>query len=103
MKKVFATPRAHSVVCSVGSLSPACLLLCLIRRRVLVLMCQWFAPTKLRITFETEGKGKLTPKEISQIVRKDENGNVVSLDIPNKFVLTANHQACVTELSRVSL
>ncbi|KAJ6604382.1 acyltransferase-domain-containing protein [Mycena vulgaris] len=54
-------------------------------------MCQWFAPTKLVISFEREGKGSFTAEQIERIVRKNENGEV-SLDIPTKFVLIANHQ-----------
>ncbi|KAJ7048017.1 hypothetical protein C8F01DRAFT_1008435 [Mycena amicta] len=29
---------------------------------LLVLMCQWFAPTTLHVTFEMHGKGKFTPE-----------------------------------------
>ncbi|KAF7310681.1 Lysocardiolipin acyltransferase [Mycena chlorophos] len=59
---------------------------------LLILMCQWFAPTKLRITFETEGKGKLSTEQIERIAVKDERGNVVSLNLPTKFVYISNHQ-----------
>ncbi|KAJ7492889.1 acyltransferase-domain-containing protein [Mycena latifolia] len=59
---------------------------------LLILMCQWFAPTKLVISFEREGKGSFTPEQIEQIVIKDENGQVVYLDLPTKFILIANHQ-----------
>jgi len=55
-------------------------------------MCQWFSPTKLVISFETEGKGRFTTEQIEKIVVKDENGKVVSLDLPTKFILIANHQ-----------
>lgn len=55
-------------------------------------MCQLFAPTSIRLTFETEGKGKLSQDMIEQVAEKDESGNVVSLKLPDKFVLTANHQ-----------
>jgi hypothetical protein len=57
-----------------------------------VLMCQWFAPTKLAITFETEGMGALTKEDIDRYIIKDENGNPIALDLPTKFVLIANHQ-----------
>ena len=57
-----------------------------------VLMCQWFAPTKLRITFETQGMGAFTQAEIDQYVVKDSNGKPVGLELPTKFVLIANHQ-----------
>ncbi|KAJ7102195.1 acyltransferase-domain-containing protein [Mycena belliarum] len=59
---------------------------------LLILMCQWFAPTSLVISFEREGKGRFTPEQIERIVRKDQDGRVVSLDLPSKFVLIANHQ-----------
>ncbi|KAK7064450.1 putative acyltransferase CST26 [Favolaschia claudopus] len=59
---------------------------------LLVLMCQWFAPTKLIISFEREGKGRLTQEEIDRIVKKNSNGEVESLDLPTKFVFIANHQ-----------
>lgn len=58
----------------------------------LVLMCQWFAPTKLRITFETQGPGKFSREEIDRVVQKDAEGEVVTLNLPSKFVLIANHQ-----------
>ena len=57
-------------------------------------MCQWFAPTSIRLTFETEGKGKLSQEMIEQVAERDESGNVVSLKLPNRFILTANHQVC---------
>lgn len=57
----------------------------------IVLMCSWFAPTNLVITFETKGPGKFTPEELGKLVEKDSNGNV-SLNLPAKSVLVANHQ-----------
>ncbi|KAF8167908.1 acyltransferase-domain-containing protein [Crassisporium funariophilum] len=57
-----------------------------------ILMCQWFAPTKIRITFETQGLGRFTPAELERYVVKDKEGNAVGLDLPTKFVLIANHQ-----------
>ncbi|KAJ6627200.1 hypothetical protein B0H10DRAFT_1996020 [Mycena sp. CBHHK59/15] len=59
---------------------------------LLILMCQWFAPTKLVISFEREGKGSFSAEEIELIVVKDENGDIISLDLPTKFILIANHQ-----------
>lgn len=58
-------------------------------------MCQWFAPTTLQITFEREGLGKFADDEIEQIAVKDDHGNIISLNLPTKFVLIANHQVCV--------
>uniref|UniRef100_A0A8H8CPN0 Phospholipid/glycerol acyltransferase domain-containing protein n=1 Tax=Psilocybe cubensis TaxID=181762 RepID=A0A8H8CPN0_PSICU len=57
-----------------------------------ILMCQWFAPTKLLITFETQGMGAFTQEEIDKYILKDKEGNAVGLDLPTKFVLIANHQ-----------
>jgi lysocardiolipin and lysophospholipid acyltransferase len=54
-------------------------------------MCQWFAPTKLRVTFETQGLGKFSKEEIERIVVKHPSG-AVTLNLPTKFVLTGNHQ-----------
>ncbi|KAI0639245.1 acyltransferase-domain-containing protein [Trametes polyzona] len=59
---------------------------------LLVLLCQWFAPTKLVLSFETKGPGKFTPEEIETLVERDGNGRVVSLNLPQKAVLIANHQ-----------
>ncbi|TFK76908.1 hypothetical protein BDN72DRAFT_830079 [Pluteus cervinus] len=59
---------------------------------LLILMCQWFAPTRIHITFEKEGLGKFTEEEIEQIIVKDKSGNFKSLNLPRKFVLIANHQ-----------
>jgi len=55
-------------------------------------MCQWFAPTKLIVTFEREGMGAFTQQDIDEFVIKDEKNNAVGLDLPTKFVLIANHQ-----------
>jgi len=57
-----------------------------------ILMCQWFAPTKFRITFETQGLGSFTPEDINRYVIRDTHGEVIALDLPTKFVLIANHQ-----------
>jgi len=57
-----------------------------------ILMSQWFAPTKFKITFETEGMGAFTPEEIERYIIKDDKGNAIALDLPTKFVLIANHQ-----------
>ena len=56
-------------------------------------MSQCFAPTKIVITFETEGQGKFTPEEITQIAVCDPaSGEVVQLRLPTKSVIIANHQ-----------
>lgn len=59
---------------------------------VLVLMCQWFAPTKLKITFEMQGKGSITSEDIESMVVRNKEGGIVSLNLPTKFVLVGNHQ-----------
>ena len=56
-----------------------------------VTMCSWFAPTKLVITFETKGMGKLSEEELRKAVRRDSKGNVF-LDLAPKSVLITNHQ-----------
>jgi hypothetical protein len=55
-------------------------------------MCQWFAPTKLMITFETEGKGKVTEEDLQDIAVRNQAGEVEYLKLPTKFVLVSNHQ-----------
>ena len=55
-------------------------------------MSQWFAPTKLVVTFETQGMGRFTPEEIDLCLLKDSDGNPIALNLPTKFVLIANHQ-----------
>ncbi|TCD67012.1 hypothetical protein EIP91_000632 [Steccherinum ochraceum] len=59
---------------------------------LLLLICQWFAPTKFAITFEKEGLGRFTEEEIEQLVVRDESGKVLQLKFPQKTVLIANHQ-----------
>ncbi|RDX56035.1 hypothetical protein OH76DRAFT_1337998 [Lentinus brumalis] len=59
---------------------------------LLVLSSQWFAPTELVISFETEGQGKFSPEELETLVERDKNGKVVSLNLPQKTVFIANHQ-----------
>ncbi|KAG1885690.1 acyltransferase-domain-containing protein [Suillus subluteus] len=56
------------------------------------LMNQWFAPTRLSITFERAGSGKFTEEEIRHIVERDASGRVVALRLPSKTVVIANHQ-----------
>jgi hypothetical protein len=58
-------------------------------------MCQWFAPTKLVISFEREGKGRFTAEEIDALVVKGENGEVASLNLPTKFILIGNHNVSI--------
>ncbi|TFK57392.1 acyltransferase-domain-containing protein [Heliocybe sulcata] len=59
---------------------------------LLVLMCQWFAPTKLIISFEREGKGRFSDEELEKIVVRDDSGRVVELRLASKAVLIPNHQ-----------
>ncbi|KAG2146540.1 acyltransferase-domain-containing protein [Suillus bovinus] len=56
------------------------------------LMNQWFAPTRLSITFERVGPGKFSEDEIKHIVERDASGRVVALRLPSKTVVIANHQ-----------
>ncbi|KAH9944525.1 uncharacterized protein BXZ73DRAFT_87406 [Epithele typhae] len=59
---------------------------------LLVLASQWFGPTKLIISFETEGQGKFTREEIERLVVRDSGGRVIALDLPRKTVVIGNHQ-----------
>ncbi|KAI0824184.1 acyltransferase-domain-containing protein [Trametes gibbosa] len=60
---------------------------------LLVLSSQWFAPTQLVLSFETEGLGAFTAEEIATVVERDAaSGNVVGLRLPQKAALIANHQ-----------
>ena len=60
----------------------------------LVLMCQWFAPSRLVITFEQDGLGAFSMDEIDAIAMRDRDGRVLGLNLPTKSVLIANHQVC---------
>lgn len=55
-------------------------------------MCQWFAPTKLVVTFERDGIGKFSDEDLERYLVKNDKGEVVNLDLPTKLVLIANHQ-----------
>lgn len=61
--------------------------------RILVIMCQWFAPTKMHITFEREGPGAFTDEELETMLTLDSRGRVSSLNLPKRAVLISNHQA----------
>lgn len=64
-----------------------------------VLISQWFGPTKLVVSFEREGQGRFTDKEIEDIVVKDPSGRVTELRLPQKAVMIANHQVSVIHFS----
>lgn len=59
---------------------------------LLILASQWFAPTKLVVTFEQDAEGRFTDEQIQEIVQRDPAGKVVGLDLPQRAVLIANHQ-----------
>ncbi|KDQ63833.1 hypothetical protein JAAARDRAFT_54021 [Jaapia argillacea MUCL 33604] len=59
---------------------------------LLILMSQWFAPTKLVVSFETQGKGGFTDEEIENMVVRNESGRVIALKSPTRIVFIANHQ-----------
>jgi 1-acyl-sn-glycerol-3-phosphate acyltransferase len=59
---------------------------------LLILMNQWFAPTRLSITFEREGQGRFSDEQIEQIVVRNTKGKVLALKLPTKSILIANHQ-----------
>jgi len=54
--------------------------------KLFVLMCQWFSPTRMVVTFEGDNL-----KE-EDIVVREPGGRVVKLNLPEKLVLIANHQ-----------
>jgi hypothetical protein len=58
----------------------------------LVLITQWCGPSKLVLTFEDEGQGRFSPKEIENMAVRDKRGNVVRLNLPQKAVVISNHQ-----------
>jgi hypothetical protein len=66
-----------------------------------VLMNQWFAPTRLIVTFEKDGQGRFTEEDIERIVIRDHTGKVVGLDLPKKSIFIANHQ--VRDLHNLSI
>jgi lysocardiolipin and lysophospholipid acyltransferase len=55
-------------------------------------MCQWFAPSRLAITFERDGPGAFSNDEIRDIAIRGGDGRVLGLNLPKKSVLIANHQ-----------
>ena len=57
-----------------------------------VLMSQWFAPSRLIITFERDGPGAVSTDEIRDIAIRGGDGLVLGLNLPKKSVLIANHQ-----------
>ncbi|THH10539.1 hypothetical protein EW145_g1245 [Phellinidium pouzarii] len=59
---------------------------------LITLACQLFAPTTLRVTFETDGIGAFSLEEIENVVERDASGNIVRLCLPKKLVIIANHQ-----------
>lgn len=44
------------------------------------------------MTFETEGKGAVPKIVAESMVMRDEEGRIVSLNLPAKFVYIGNHQ-----------
>jgi hypothetical protein len=55
-------------------------------------MSQCFAPTRLTITFELNGPGAFSQDEIDNIAVRGSDGRVLSLKLPQKSILVANHQ-----------
>lgn len=66
----------------------------------LVLMSQWFAPSRLVITFEHDGPGAFSINEIRDMTTRGGDGRVLGLHLPKKSVLIANHQVgtCPNEI-----
>jgi hypothetical protein len=90
MEQEIASAGALSVLSSV---SQKVLLHCLIFNtpQSPVLMCQWFAPSRLVITFEHDGPGAFSIDEIRDMTSQGGDGRVLDL-LPKKSVLIANHQ-----------
>ncbi|KAI0321680.1 acyltransferase-domain-containing protein [Amylostereum chailletii] len=59
---------------------------------LLVLMCHWFSPARLIVTFEGDGPGAFSQEELLDLVVRDKKGAVTALNLPQKSVLIANHQ-----------
>ncbi|KAI0308051.1 acyltransferase-domain-containing protein [Multifurca ochricompacta] len=59
---------------------------------LLVLLCQWFAPTRIIITLEHDGPGAFSQGEIDSIAIRDSHGRVLGINLPQNSVLIANHQ-----------
>lgn len=59
---------------------------------LLILMCQWFAHSRLVITLERDGPGAFSMDEIREIAIRGRDGRVSGLKLPTKSVLIANHQ-----------
>lgn len=65
-------------------------------------MCQWFAPSRLVITFEHDGPGAFAIDEMRDIVIRGRNGRVLGLNLPRKSILIANHQVGICSVSAVT-
>lgn len=52
---------------------------------LVVLMSQWFAPTKLVITYEGS-------EPVEDVLERDADGNVTRIHLPEKLIIMANHQ-----------
>jgi hypothetical protein len=61
---------------------------------IAVLITQWCGPTQLVLTFEDEGPGKFSQREIDKMAVRDKKGNVISLNLPKRAVVISNHQVC---------
>ena len=64
------------------------------------LLSQVFAPTELRVTFESAGPGAFTAEQVAEMVVKDASGVVTELRLPNRMVIIANHQVRSSGLRR---
>jgi hypothetical protein len=58
----------------------------------IVLMSQLCGPSKFIVTFEDEGQGRFTQKEIDNMVVRDKKGTILYLNLPQKSVVISNHQ-----------
>lgn len=86
----FASVRAPLALFSVSVFPP--LIVSINGLTCPVLMCQWFAPSRLVITLERDGQGAFSMDEIREIAVRGRDGRVLGLKLPIKSVLIANHQ-----------
>jgi hypothetical protein len=63
-------------------------------------MCQWFAPSRLIVTFEQVGLGAFSMDEMDEMAIRGRDGQVLGLNLPNKSVMIANHQVGTCSMHR---
>lgn len=59
--------------------------------RLLVFITMVWAPTTIRITVDDEDDDL----DLRKIIQRDDKGNVIGIDLPDRMVMMSNHQVCV--------